>query len=71
MRAATVTAYHQMEASHEVTDLLIQPRVDDIEIRDWKAYAPAVAEGRRAALSALAALDGPVTEMRRLAQGPE
>ncbi len=71
MRAATVTAYHQMAAAHELTDLLIQPQLDDIEIRDWKAYDPAVAEGRRAALSALAALPRPVTDLRRLPAGAE
>jgi NTE family protein len=71
MRSATVTAYHQMAAAHELTDLLIQPQLDDIEIRDWKAYDPAVAEGRRAALSALAALPGPVADLRRLPVGAE
>jgi NTE family protein len=60
-----------MAAAHEATDLLIQPRLDDIEIRDWKAFEPAVAEGRRAALSALSALQGPVTDLRRLPAGAE
>jgi NTE family protein len=60
-----------MAAAHELTDLLIQPQLDDIEIRDWKAYDPAVAEGRRAALSALAALPGPVADLRRLPVGAE
>lgn len=64
MRAATVTADHQMAAAHEVTDVLIQPQVDHIEIRDWKAYEPAVIEGHRAAMAAFAKLDGPVTDLR-------
>jgi NTE family protein len=71
MRSATVTAYHQLAAAREVTDLLIQPKLDGVEIRDWKAYEPAVAEGRRAALSALAPLDRPVTDLRRLPAGAE
>ena len=64
IRAATVTAYHQMAAAHELTDVLIQPRLDEVEIGDWKAYEPAVAAGRRATLEALDALDRPVTELR-------
>jgi NTE family protein len=71
MRAATVTAYHQLAAAREVTDLLIQPRLDEVEIRDWKAYEPAVAEGRRAALAALAPLTMPITDLRRLQAGAE
>lgn len=64
MRAATVTAYHQITAAHQVTDVLIEPEVDNIEIRDWKAYDSAVSEGRRAALAAFAALETPVTDIR-------
>jgi NTE family protein len=71
MRAATVTAYHQLAAAREVTDLLIQPKLDEIEIRDWKAYDPAVAEGRRAALSALAHLTVPITDLRQPPSGAE
>jgi len=64
MRAATVTASHQVATAHEVTDVLIQPTLDDIEIGDWKAYEPAVARGREAASEALATLKGPVTDLR-------
>jgi NTE family protein len=71
MRAATVTASQQATAAHEMTDLLIQPKLDAIEIRDWKAYEPAVAEGYKAALSALASLDRPVTDLRRIPSGAE
>jgi NTE family protein len=66
MRAATVTAARDTAESHLTTDVLVLPDVDQIEIRDWKAYDPAVAEGRRATLSALASLSGPVTELRRM-----
>jgi NTE family protein len=65
MRAATVTAARDTAAAHLATDVLVLPEVDKIEIRDWKAYVPAVAEGRRAMVSALARLDGPVTELRQ------
>ena len=42
MRAATVTPGRDVTAAREATDVLILPMVDDIEIRDWKAYEPAV-----------------------------
>ncbi len=64
IRSATVTAVPQMTAAHEVTDLLIQPELDDIEIGDWKAYDPAVEEGRRVTREALAALRMPLTDLR-------
>ena len=36
-----------------------------IEIRDWKAYEPAVEAGYRATVECLAKLDKPITEVRR------
>ncbi|MGA2953601.1 MAG: patatin-like phospholipase family protein, partial [Caulobacteraceae bacterium] len=63
IRAATITAHHQTSAAHELADVLIQPKLDDVEIGDWRAYEPAVAAGRRATLEALDALDRPVTEL--------
>jgi NTE family protein len=64
MRAATLTGDRDMAVAREAVDLLILPKVDNIEIRDWKAYAPAVAAGRRAARTALATLEAPLTELR-------
>jgi NTE family protein len=64
IRSATVTTGQQMLAAHELTDLLIQPELDHIEIGDWKAYEPAVEEGRRATRAALAGLKAPLTELR-------
>jgi len=63
IRAATITAHHQTSAAHELADVLIQPKLDDVEIGDWRAYEPAVAAGRRATLEALDALGRPVTEL--------
>jgi NTE family protein len=65
MRAATVTAARDTAAARQATDLLVLPNVDEIEIRDWRAYEPAVAEGARAMKAALAELDRPVSELRR------
>jgi NTE family protein len=65
MRAATVTTGRDLLASREATDVLIMPDVDMIEIRDFKAYAPAVEAGRAAAFAALDRLTRPVTDLRR------
>jgi NTE family protein len=71
IRAATITAHHQSTAAHELTDVLIQPKLDEVEIGDWKAYEPAVAAGRRATLTALDALDRPVTDLGMVASQSE
>jgi NTE family protein len=65
MRAATVSTGPDLAAARAATDVLIQPDTTAIEIRDWSAYEPAVAEGYRAALGALDALDRPVQALRR------
>ena len=65
MRAATVTGGRDITAGRTATDVLIVPMVDNVEIRDWKAYDRAVAAGQRAALEALDELAMPVTRLRR------
>lgn len=64
MRAATISTDRELTAAREATELLILPQVQHIEIRDWKAFEPAVAAGRAAAEAALRTC-GPVTELRR------
>lgn len=64
IRAATVTTQRDLAASREVTDLLIAPKLEGVEIRDWKAYEPAVEAGYKATVAALEKLDRPVTELR-------
>jgi NTE family protein len=66
MRAATVSS-GALAAAREASDVLIQPDVARVEIRDWSAYEVAVAEGYRATLAALDKLQHPVTELRRRA----
>jgi NTE family protein len=65
MRAATVSTGRDLAAAREATDVLIQPETGDIEIRDWSAYEPAVAEGYCATLAALDTLEHPVQALRR------
>jgi NTE family protein len=61
MRAATVGTEHSDEATREALDLCIAPKLEGVELRDWKAYEPAVQAGYRAALGVadqLAAMTG-------------
>lgn len=64
MRTATVSTGRDLAAAREATDVLIQPDVSKIEIRDWRAYDEAVEAGYRATLAALDK-GGPVVELRR------
>jgi NTE family protein len=67
LRAATVSSAHDLATSREASDIVITPRMDEVEIRDWDAYEPAVAAGQLATEAALAKLGGPVTNLRRRA----
>ncbi len=65
MRAATVTSGRDLAASREATDVLITPKLEGIDIRNWRAYEPAVEAGYAAACAALDSLETPVQELRR------
>lgn len=65
MRSATLTSDAEIERSRAIVDILIQPTPDGVDIRDWKAYGPAVDAGYRAMQAELETLDGPVTGLRR------
>jgi NTE family protein len=65
LRAATVSSARDIAASREATDVLIVPKMDEIEIRDWDAYDPAVAAGQTATEEALSKLARPVVDLRR------
>ncbi|WP_240811633.1 patatin-like phospholipase family protein [Brevundimonas sp. M20] len=65
MRSATLTSDAEIERSRGIVDILVQPTPDGVDIRDWKAYGPAVDAGYRAMAAELEALDGPVTGLRR------
>ncbi len=65
MRAATVSTSGDWMANREASDVLVAPRMDDIDIRNWKAYDPAIAAGRQAMTEALEKLTRPVTDLRR------
>jgi NTE family protein len=65
LRTATVSTARDIAANREASDVLVLPRMDDVEIRDWDAYEPAVAAGRLATEEALAKLSRPVIDLRR------
>jgi NTE family protein len=65
LRAATVSTGRDLTASREASDVLVLPQMDNVEIRDWDAYDPAVAAGQSAMEAALAKLKRPVSELRR------
>ena len=65
MRAATVSSGRDLAASREATDVLVLPDLTGVEIRDWKAFEPAVEAGYRATKAALDTLDRPLTDLRR------
>jgi len=62
-----VRAGSELAIAHQATDVLVQPDVDMIEIRDWKAFDPAVEAGYAATREALDSLSRPVTDLRRRA----
>ncbi len=65
LRAATVTGGRDLAASRLATDVLVAPKVENIEIRDWKAYDPAKLAGYEAMKASLAGLSRPLTDLRR------
>ncbi|PZR31540.1 patatin-like phospholipase family protein [Caulobacter segnis] len=65
MRAATVTTGRDLTAAREATDVLITPKLEGVDIRDWRAFEPAVKAGRVAASLAVDTLRQPVTTLRR------
>lgn len=65
MRAATVSSGRDLAAARAACDVLIQPDVEGIDIRDWKAYEPAVRAGYEAARQTLGQLTTPVTDLHK------
>ena len=67
MRTATVSTGRDLAAAREATDILVQPDVSGIEIRNWTAYDQAVEAGYSAMVATLDQLTRPVPELRRRA----
>ena len=71
MRAATLSTSAELAEARAETDILIMPRPDGIDIREWKAYEPGIRAGELAAQEALANIDRPIEALRRPAPKPE
>lgn len=65
MRAATVSTGRDLAAARDATDVLIQPDVSGIEIRDWGAYDQAVEAGYQATVTVLDQIHRPIPNLRR------
>ncbi len=65
MRAATLSTNREVLAARDATDVLVLPDVDDIDIRDWKAFDRAASSGFNATQKVLATLERPVVDLRR------
>jgi NTE family protein len=64
LRSATVTANRDLIPIRNAADVFIAPELEGVEIRDWRAYQPAVDAGYEATMRALSGLNGPLTELR-------
>jgi len=65
MRSATLSTEAELMQARADTDLLILPKPEGVDIRDWKAYDPAVSSGYAAAQAALTTLKCPVEHLHR------
>lgn len=68
MRSATISTAAELAATRAATDVLILPRLDGVEIRNWKAFEPALAAGYEAATGVVSGLSGPITHIRARAE---
>lgn len=68
MRSATISTAAELAATRAATDVLILPRLDGVEIRNWKAFEPALAAGYEAATGVVSGLAGTITHIRARAE---
>jgi NTE family protein len=57
LRAGTIASEAETQSSRKHVDLLIEPALEDIGMRDWRSFERAVEEGYRHAVHALANSD--------------
>ncbi|MGC1303170.1 MAG: patatin-like phospholipase family protein [Caulobacteraceae bacterium] len=65
IRAATVSNAHDRAPILDACDLLVAPNIEGVELRDWKAFEPAVEAGYRAMKAALEELEVPLVDLCR------
>jgi NTE family protein len=65
IRSATVSSAREQAEIRDACDLMVVPTIEGVELRDWKAFDPAVEAGHAAMRSALASLPAPLTDLCR------
>jgi NTE family protein len=65
IRAATVSSAREQQEIRKSCDLLIIPTIGGVELRDWKAFDPAVEAGHAAMNEALTSLKAPLIDLSR------
>ena len=61
MRTATLNI--NPNAGGELTDMLVTPKIEGVELRDWKSYDVAVEAGYKATKQSIAQLTGPLSKL--------
>ena len=65
IRAATVSSLREQASIKDACDLMVIPTIEGVELRDWKAFEPAVEAGYQAMKAALAGLQEPLIDLSR------
>jgi NTE family protein len=65
IRAATVSGIRDQTALQSACDLLVTPSIEGVELRDWKAFEPAVSAGYACMTALLTAHPGPLGDLSR------
>ena len=65
IRAATVSSAREQQEIRKSCDLLVIPTIEGVELRDWKAFDPAVEAGHAAMNEALTSLKAPLIDLSR------
>jgi NTE family protein len=65
IRAATVSSAREQQEIRKSCDLLVIPTIEGVELRDWKAFDPAVEAGHAAMQDALLSLKAPLIDLSR------
>jgi NTE family protein len=65
IRSATAPTARETAVAYEAADVLIVPKIEGVELRDWRAFEPAVTAGYRAAVEAFDKLDRPLGRLRK------
>jgi NTE family protein len=71
MRSATVSSTKDQNGARDACDLLVEPLIEGVELRDWKAFTPAVESGYGAMKTALRGLKEPLIDLCRRRADPD